>query len=307
MDQMFLLFSSLGEMGRLGNQLFQIATAYTFAKDNGLTLLLPHWKYDSYLIQPVSKDPTHAKNALIHPRPEHWVFREEGFKYRKFMLHDFVGKLNPIENHHGLPYYNMFGYFQSEKYFAHRAEEIRTLFSLNNESWGSIYKELQSKPTIGKLCHVNYSKTAHIQYCAIHVRRGDYVDNPFYTNLGVDYYLSAIKIMEERSMRSHYTVRYIVFTDDIEYCQRFFQRPEFEPYFDNITILVGFDDFESLKIMSWCHHYIIANSSYSWWGAWLCHSKNKHIVFPQKWFGEASHIKDWSDIYFNESSRSIIP
>ena len=80
----------------------------------------------------------------------------------------------------------------------------------------------------------------------------------------------------------------VVFSDDIPWCKE-------NLIFDNIIFIEGNKDYEDLWLMSLCEHNIIANSSFSWWGAWLNENKNKKVVSPLNWFGQQSNTNQ-SDI-----------
>lgn len=106
---------------------------------------------------------------------------------------------------------------------------------------------------------------------ALHVRRGDYVDNPFYVDLSqTDYYQKAI--------REFPVDKYLVFSDDIAYCKDIWGTDlRFE-------FVERSNEVEDLNLMASCKSQIIANSSYSWWAAYLNPNKDKKIIYPNKWF-----------------------
>ena len=104
---------------------------------------------------------------------------------------------------------------------------------------------------------------------AIHVRRGDYVDNPFYIDLTQEnYYLTAVTYFPG--------AKFLVFSDDIDWCKKYFQLQDCE-------FSEGKTPEEDLKLMAGCKGIIIANSSLSWWAAFLG-DKNKKVVYPKRWF-----------------------
>jgi hypothetical protein len=136
------------------------------------------------------------------------------------------------------------GYFASYKYFDHHRKEIIELFGNEGDLKNSV---------------------------SLHVRRGDYI--PIGVKLPeIDYYNRAINYIDERKE----IVNIFVFSDDLEWCK------------DNITdkrrIFVQQEDFEEMWIMSWCENNIIANSGFSWWGAYLNKHKDKIVISPKKWF-----------------------
>ena len=150
----------------------------------------------------------------------------------------------------------LIGYFQSEKYFTHR-DTILDLFG--------------PTPEIIKYINDKYGYV-HDNTCSIHVRRGDYLKHPtHHPTCTLDYYKKAMKAMPVDT-------RFLVFSDDIEWCKENFVG-------DNVTFIENEKDYIDLYLMSLCRHNIIANSSFSWWGAWLNKNRRKIVVAPANWFG----------------------
>lgn len=153
------------------------------------------------------------------------------------------------------------GYFQSEKYFKDYGGELRKEFSFKNK-----IDEVAPQTT------------------SIHVRRGDYVALPDHHPLcTLEYYKKAISTFPDQ--------KFLVFSDDLDWCR------------DNINgISVSYSEGsspeEDLHRMTLCDNHIIANSSFSWWGAWLGHNENKRVIAPSNWLGVA---------YSNESNLDRIP
>lgn len=141
-------------------------------------------------------------------------------------------------------------YFQDEFYFRDHVEAVRTLFS------GDI-----PSPT---------------DAVAIHIRRGDYVNNPFYVDLTkTDYYERAIAMFPNE--------RFIIFSDDTKWCEKEWKLFDRE----RMTISKGKDEVTDLNLMASCKAHIIANSSFSWWGAWLCPKyPDNRVVAPKEWFSD---------------------
>jgi hypothetical protein len=87
-------------------------------------------------------------------------------------------------------------------------------------------------------------------------------------------------------MKNHFQVeKFLIFSDDIEWCKNNFKGPEF--YFSENEI-----DIEDLFLMSLCDNHIISNSSFSWWGSWLCKKEGKKIISPRLWFRAGSNINE---------------
>jgi hypothetical protein len=140
------------------------------------------------------------------------------------------------------------GYFQSWKYFEHCSSYIRQIFS---------------PPTIPELK----------EYCCIHIRRGDYLNYPnHHPTQPLQYYYSAMEKVPAK--------KFMVFSDDINWCRQNFKGNEFVIN-DSASVDIDFGR------MCSCSHFIIANSSFSWWSAWLGNNSEKVVVAPNNWFGSA--------------------
>jgi len=107
----------------------------------------------------------------------------------------------------------------------------------------------------------------------------------YHTNLGMEYYGKAIRYFTDRLGRCDF----LIFSDDIEWCKDNFLRGEFL-FSDDVS------ESDALQKMSLCGHNIIANSTFSWWGAYLNKNKDKQIIAPKNWFGPLNQIKDFSEI-----------
>jgi len=155
------------------------------------------------------------------------------------------------------------GLFQSERYFADCRDLLIDLFA---------------PPVTGLDAHREILEAPNS--CAIHVRRGDYLlsSTPCEV-LGIDYYRQATKLFPN----SHF----LVFSDDLDYCRRMFPVPRF-------SFSDGMSDEQDLWLMSRCQHQIMANSTFSWWGAWLNQNPDKRVIAPRLW---SKRRMDDNDIY----------
>ncbi len=155
------------------------------------------------------------------------------------------------------------GYWQSPKYF----ENIRNVL-LNDLTLKTQLNENEKKHL------VNIQNTDSV---SIHVRRGDYVSNPknleIYAQLDLNYYNSAIAYIKENI----FTPFFYIFSDDIEWVKSRFSTIHNCTFIDSSSVVC-------LYLMSHCKHNIIANSTFSWWGAWLNENSNNIVITPQKWF-----------------------
>ena len=150
------------------------------------------------------------------------------------------------------------GYFQSEKYFLQSEGLIRDMFSPSVDTFEYIKKKygniLKSNPT------------------SIHIRRGDYLKfQNIHPSCTKEYYQNAISALDSGET-------FLVFSDDPEWCRENFNQKRF-------VIVENELDYIDMFLMAECKNNIIANSSFSWWAAWLNSNKNKRIIAPSVWFG----------------------
>jgi len=161
------------------------------------------------------------------------------------------------------------GYFQSSKFFRGIEDEIREEFTPIDEvvqSCLEVESELREESEGKRLV-------------SIHVRRGDYLMLAnHHPPCEVDYYQKAISHFD---LSDH---KFIVFSDDAEWCKQIFG--------DQVTYIEGGAASQDMHLMSKCDDHIIANSSFSWWGAWLNGKKDKKVIAPSKWFGPAKDSKE---------------
>jgi hypothetical protein len=160
------------------------------------------------------------------------------------------------------------GYWQSELYFKPYSDIIRRDFQFKSEiistcsEWSKLMNQCNS--------------------VSLHIRRGDYVSNAnalaFHGICSLDYYENAIRIISEKE--SNLTL--FIFSDDLEWCKNNLK-------FDLSTHFVATDNaYQDLHLMTQCRHNVIANSSFSWWGAWLNRNPNKIVIAPNAWFNDTS-------------------
>jgi len=175
------------------------------------------------------------------------------------------------------------GYWQSPKFFSKYRDDILNAMQ---------FKEISEQKNIEALQFINYTKTAFV-----HIRRGDYMNHPVFGGICSDiYYHNGIHIL-----RQEYGYhRFIVFSNDIEWC-----RQELSELFCGCDVIYADwnnrqDSYRDMQLMSNCRAGIIANSSFSWWGAWL--SNSEIILCPTKW----TNIKGHRDDIFPSEWRKIL-
>jgi len=161
------------------------------------------------------------------------------------------------------------GFWQNENYFKEIEQEIR-------KDFGSFTWKMEAKSE-EMLQKINSSNSIFVNY-----RRTDYISNANVKNFhgvpGEDYYANAVKLITQKQKDPHF----FVFSDDIEWCQK-------NVNFGFPTTFVtheyaGRDYMDYLRLMIACKHFIIPNSTFAWWAAWLNTNPNKIVIAPKKWF-----------------------
>ncbi len=158
------------------------------------------------------------------------------------------------------------GYWQSEKYFKDTEEIIREEFTLKDEY------SIEGRAITQEIISCNA--------ISLHVRRGDYVSdkrtNEYHGTCSLSYYEAAMKFVTSKVENPHL----FIFSDDIEWVKENLKIDHPVTYVSDGKL----KDYEELMLMSYCKHNIIANSSFSWWGAWLNRNSDKIVIAPKKWF-----------------------
>lgn len=255
-------------VGGLGNQLFQYAAARRLANMHGSCLKLDISAFQRYTLHPyhlghfciieniATKDEiiqiTGDKSLAQDSRGS--IIKEKNFKFDPDLL-------NVPDNVY------LVGYWQSEKYFDDIKDIIRSEFSVKDE--------LDSKNKDIADCITNCNSVS------LHIRRGDYINNPK-TNLvhgtcSMDYYRRCILKIGKNIHKPHF----FIFTDDPEWVAK---NMKLEFPMTLIDHNGPARDYEDLRLMSMCQHNIIANSTFSWWGAWLNPNPDKIVFIPERWF-----------------------
>lgn len=158
------------------------------------------------------------------------------------------------------------GYWQNEAYFIDVASTLRQELAFPP------FTDSRNQAVAEQLC------TSSRPTVSVHVRRGDYAQNPAFGMCSVDYYERALDYMQQLSKPL-----FFVFSDDIDWARENLPLPADTTYIDWNT---GDNSYRDMHLMSLCQHQIIANSSFSWWGAWLNANPKKLIVCPSIWMAK---------------------
>ena len=252
-------YNALGQLGRLGNQMFQFAALKGIAKNRGYQFCLaPSQNNDEYMDHqmfiPFELGDTSPLNVqfIDADRP---LIQEAGFSFDENLFNNCPD------------WVDIRGYFQSERYFKHIREDLLKDFKFKGEILESCYEMIDS---------------FDIPPISLHIRRTDYITNPNHTAIDISYYEKALKEFDHREV--------IVFSDDPEWCHN-------QSLFDDDRFLIaeGNSNYIDMCLMTLCKGHIIANSSFSWWGAWL--SNSEKIIAPSGWFeGSNNEHLDTKDV-----------
>lgn len=268
--------------GGLGNQMFQFAFASILAEKNKAKVVI-----DGSVFARVEKTPgfTPRKFELaIFDIQYDWVSESDVISFNH------LSKINKLKKKIGLNYPRIYiepsfgfqsdalsikspvylkGYFQSYKYLVGYEDFVRRLFSFPIEILDVINKE-----------SLNIIKNSNS--IAIHIRRGDYVEDPltkqFHGICSLDYYLEALKLVASKN--KDFTL--VFFSDDSDWVKEQFNDLPYSKIV--VEHNKGEDSWKDMLLMSCCNHNIIANSSFSWWSAWLNENPEKMVIAPKKWF-----------------------
>ena len=252
-------FNALGRMGRLCNQMFQYAALRGLSSKSGAEICIPYHQdaVDDGIGNMLRTElfdsfNLNVKTGLLN-NGHAPVVQERFFHFDQELFDN-------CPDHVSLQ-----GYFQTEKYFKHIEHQIRDEFTFVDDIL---------EPCTEMIGTVDNP-------IALHVRRGDYVINSEnHFNLPLEYYDAALKQFDDDR-------NVIVFSDDPKWCHdtKLFAD-------DRFIISENEDNRVDLCLMSLCNDFIIANSTYSWWGAWLSSNKNKKVIAPVQWFGKTGYTKD---------------
>ena len=272
-----LAFNGIGSLGRLGNQMFEYAALRGIAAKHGYEWCIPpsHRKgIENYSLHECFKLASETKEDVMvvqYAQEPHFHFSQELFD----QCPDNV---------------SLHGFFQSWRYFANVQDEIREDFTFHDEHLKPCQEMVESVE----------------EPIMLHVRRGDpNLTDPrgfkwSYTQCGSMHPVQPVEYYEKALAEFPEDQPVIVFSDSIDWVkeQEFFAGDRFllsEPkdkYADG-----SFTPYADLCLMSLCSHAIIANSSMSWWGAWLQTNPNKKVIAPKMWFGTDYADKDTKDLY----------
>ena len=269
-------------IGGLGNQMFQYSIGLSLAKKNNTDLLIDKRDFDKvsihngYELERVFdikvKEAKDFEIKKIIGLNRYSLFRKiSNFLPSKFNQNNYFLEEGVPFNKNYLEIKNnsyIYGHWQSEKYFLDYENFIRKKFSFK-------------KPLISKNLYFEELIKKIPNSVSLHVRRGDYINNAKNKSIFFDcnqgYYESATKEIEKRIKDP----TYFIFSDDNNWVKKNLLFKQKHYFVDHNSNLNSYND---MHLMSLCDHNIIANSTFSWWGAWLNSNQQKIVVSPKQWF-----------------------
>lgn len=276
--------------GGIGNQLFQYAAGKALATHHGMPLKIDDYTYSINSSRKIelSKfkiDFQIASRKEVHKFTGFWP---PSRIFHKSTNYRFNNKVCAQPYYHFYPEFfhlpkkiYLSGYWQSEKYFQNITNFIREIYQ------PSIDLDKRNSDILNKM-----NKSNSI---SIHVRRGDYVKTPKYASFfgaqDIEYYKKSMHFLENKFK----SIKYFIFSDNPEWCETQFKNVP------NKTILThnqGDQSYLDMWLMSRCKHHIIANSTFSWWGAWLGENPGKTVIAPKRWFKDP-YVKDSKTVYYS--------
>jgi len=278
--------------GGLGNQMFQYAAGFGLSSKLGCQLKLDCSKYNSETDRAYMLDRLQFDNCIASP-DELTLFDSQKDNILNRLINQVMRSVNAdrvktkghIYTQPGFYYDKQIwecippvllkGYFQSEKFFIDAATKLRSQFML---------REAMSSNSVSILNEI--ASCAHP--VSLHVRSQDYISSQKTHELhgvcSLEYYKQALKIVEALSEDE---VCYFIFSDDTNYAKKILSDVP------RCIFVMGNDSrpWEDITLMAACRDHIIANSSFSWWGAWLNTDKEKIVVAPRNWFRRKKMIE----------------
>lgn len=268
--------------GGLGNQMFQYATGRALSLMHGVPLLLDIRDFLQYSMHQ-GFELKHVFSAPVELASPDDLYKTLGWQSSRLALRLLAHpKMRLLRTNRLViePHFQYFsgikqvpsscylkGYWQSERYFTDMADVIRDDFRFH-------------PPLSNENSHIA-KNMREVNAVSLHVRRGDYISNrntlAVHGVCSLEYYTQAIRHIVERTTDPVF----FVFSDDIEWVKNNLQIAHPCYLIDHNN---GIESYNDMRLMSLCKHNIIANSSFSWWGAWLNSHADKIVIAPARWF-----------------------
>lgn len=250
----------------LCNQLFMIFTGISYAIDNNIDFCI--------YIKNISCN--YFNNFLLNLNNK--VVNNINFDYLNYNEKDYHYNIIPVNKN-----INIEGFFQSYKYFEKNYNTIINIIDIPNKK-----KELYNK----------YKYLFNKNNIAIHFRIGDYYGLQYYHPiLKFDYYINSLKFIEEKINNKDFNIYIFYQKCDIILIDIYINKLNNLGYKNCYKINEDIEDYDQLLLMSLCNHFIIANSTFSWFGAYMSENINKIVCYPSIWFGEGHKNNNTKDLF----------
>lgn len=258
-----ITFAQLGRYGRLCNGMYSIASTIGIARKNGFDFAFPEWKNYDHRDRFGSTEDIDLQKYFVNPLPLY-----DGPELPDRFVHWGYHNITLTQS------VSLSGHMQSFRYFEHCFDEVKYYFRMKDE------------PPLN-------------DYCAIHVRAGDYsTEAGYHPRLGTDYYRAAIAEFPADQ-------KFLIFSDDLKAARYMFTES------DKFTFSEGRDYIEDFRLLKTCRHFITGNSSYSAFAAVLGEAPDKRVVAPRPWFGPVAGItgediynSDWTVVNWQEAKAA---
>lgn len=288
-------------MGGLGNQMFQYAFAKSVSIRKGTelkidlsllgeqdkkidNLVVRHFDLDVFhLDTPIaSQNEVELYNGSSNPKlSDRLKFKLNRFFYKYKLVIQKENEFNQLQLANIEDNSCVVGRWQSELFFEEYKAQIKKLYNFNsftpNQFSVNVSRNIMAETSVG-----------------IHVRRGDYVTNPIYSEgigaLSVQYYYDAIEILKNKLSEPNTTVTYYFISDDIEWCKKTFSRMRNVQFVEQEKTKTGY--VSDMWLMTLCKHIIISNSTFAWWGAYLGEKNDGIIIAPKIWAKKKNFTPD---------------
>lgn len=273
--------------GGLGNQMFQYAIGYCLSKKKNTSLYFDTRLMEEHKINPPPRNVPRDYDLDVFDIEKKLVKKKDLFKvllfsknYRirkyttivldKLSLFAFYEK-NRLYDQRILDskYKNLYldGLWQSEKYFKHNRDDILKIYNFD--------KIKNNSENVNFLNKINFNKSI-----CLNVRRTDFINNPEHNLVNIQYYKKAIQKIQSIIGND---IELYIFSDDLDWCKKNFSFINKKFFIEHN--LAGYKFYNYLYLMSNFKNFIIPNSSFAWWAAWLSEKNDKVIIVPEKWSG----------------------
>jgi hypothetical protein len=276
--------------GGLGNQMFQYAFSLSYSKKGRQlkyhvnSVEYSHFKGNCeltnafptlQLIMAGKRDFFFYMESFFDKKRNEKIFRLKSDRY--YIEETNEEEFTLIKDVHDRDNIYLSGYWQHEGYFKEFRKELKKVFFFEKFKDGDLW----NKSLAEKIIHSNS--------VSVHVRLGDYLQSTVHKVLTMNYYVQAIELINSKISNAEF----FIFSDDEHFVTRYF----FDKGMTIVNCNKHIDSYKDMQLMGMCRHNIIANSTFSWWAAWLNDNHDKIVVSPKQWF---NNDKDISGLLLND-------